>query len=212
MQLESNTPACICSTKHKLALGAPKFMRPFWADTCTDSHENQDPFSFKKNRKGHKQTNWTYICEIVTLPIFGSFILVSIIRYTCVTVGPYGFYMVWEGRTQMQTSKTQKFIPKTREEYQNTRTVKKQSETRLWLTILWLWWHNLTWQDVTVAWKGKWGIRNDWWKPVNYILWEVIGDEVQLWNRKQVTWVKLSDRGKNMTRNLENMIKDLKTR
>ena len=32
---------------------------------------------------------------------------------------------------------------------------------------------------------------------------EVIGDEVQLQNRKQVTWVKLSDRGKNMTRNLE---------
>ena len=32
---------------------------------------------------------------------------------------------------------------------------------------------------------------------------EVIGDEVQLWNRKQVTWVKLMDRGKNMTRNLE---------
>ena len=32
---------------------------------------------------------------------------------------------------------------------------------------------------------------------------EVISDEVQLWNRKQVTRVKLSDRGKNMTRNLE---------
>ena len=32
---------------------------------------------------------------------------------------------------------------------------------------------------------------------------EVIGDDVQLRNRKQVTRVKLSDRGKNMTRNLE---------
>ena len=30
---------------------------------------------------------------------------------------------------------------------------------------------------------------------------EVIGDEVQLQNIKQVTRVKLSDRGKNMTRN-----------
>ena len=29
---------------------------------------------------------------------------------------------------------------------------------------------------------------------------EVIRDEVQLWNRKQVTRVKLSDRGNNMTR------------
>ena len=36
---------------------------------------------------------------------------------------------------------------------------------------------------------------------------EVIGDEVQLWNGKQVTWVKLSDRGKNMTE----INQDLKT-
>ena len=36
---------------------------------------------------------------------------------------------------------------------------------------------------------------------------EVIGDEVQLWNGKQVTRVKLSDRGKNMTE----MNQDLKT-
>ena len=48
---------------------------------------------------------------------------------------------------------------------------------------------------------------------------EVIGDDVQLGNRKQVTLVRLSDRGKNMTRNesrnmtkAENMIKNLKTR
>jgi len=46
---------------------------------------------------------------------------------------------------------------------------------------------------------------------------EVIGDDVQLWNRKQVTRVKLSDRGKNMTRNEsknmtkpENVIKNRK--
>jgi len=42
---------------------------------------------------------------------------------------------------------------------------------------------------------------------------EVIGEEVQLCNRKQVTRVRLSDRGKNMTRNQpENITKNLKTR
>ena len=149
--------------------------------------------------------------------------------------------MVQEEKTQMQTSKTQKVYSKSKVKTENLAepdiqkylTVSKQSKTmknetrlRLWIEtnktmdLTWLWCCGCgaqTWLDERgVSVEGKVRILQWLWLNLETkYCGEVILDEVQLWNRKQVTWVKLSDRGKNMTRNLktlepENMIKDLK--
>ena len=76
---------------------------------------------------------------------------------------------------------------KTKRDYEKTnKTMSNKTMTVVAKTLL----------DMAMAWRVSEELSEG---NLETICGEVIHDEVQLWNRKQVTRVKLSDGGKNMT-------------
>ena len=118
--------------------------------------------------------------------------------------------VVQEGRTQMQYFSNQKvYSKKAQKPEPKVRQSRISKILKLWLTKTRLWIRNKqdygTVADKTVRQREVRILQRLWLNLETKCCGEVIGDDVQLWNGKQVTWVNLTWQGKKHDLKPENI-------